>query len=131
MNFDDTIRYRLELDMIERDAALGNERAIELLRSDFALAINAAHLLALSPADIDVRVLSRWIPQEGVARYIVSLELVERTPRMTDEQAAELLHREFRRAQNAGYFRRIAAEDFSVRLVAREPVVTHAALHAA
>jgi hypothetical protein len=131
MNFEDTIRYRLELDMIERDAALGDERAIRLLRSEFALAINASHLLALSCDDIDVRVRSRSIPQEGVARYAVALELVERTARMTDEQAAELLNREFQRAQNAGYFRRIAGEDFSVRLVARERVLTPADLRAA
>jgi len=131
VNADDTIRYRLELDLIERDAVLGNAPAIELLRSDFALAINASHLQALSAGDIDVRVLSRSIPQEGVARYVVSLELVERRPRPTDEQAAELLQREFRRAQNAGHFLRIAAEDFSARLVARERALTHAALRAA
>lgn len=128
---DDITRYRLELDMLERDATLGSSRAIALLRSEFALALNASHFMALSAADIEVGSIWRSVPQEGVARYAVELVLEERTPSMTDEQAAELLQREFARAQNASHFIRIASDDFGVRLAARERVLTHAQLRAA
>jgi hypothetical protein len=128
---DDTMRYRLELDMLERDATLGNSRAIELLRGEFALALNASYLMALSAGDIEVGSISRSTPQEGVARYAVELLLEERTPAMSDEQAAELLQREFALAQNASHFIRIASDDFGVTLAERERVVTHAGLRAA
>ena len=131
MNPHDITRYRLELDVIERDGALSHRRAADLLRSEFALAVNAAYLRRLSVDDIAVGAITRSIPQEGVARYTVVLDLVERTPQMTDEQAAELVRREFRHAQNAAQFRRIASEDLSVALVARERVVTSAGLRAA
>ncbi len=128
---DDTTRYRLELDMIERDAALGSDRAIALLRREFALAANASYFIALSAGEIEVGSIWRSIPQEGVARYCVELLLVERTPSMTHQQVAELLRRGFAAAQNAAHFIRIAAEDFDVRLAARESVVAHAQLRAA
>ncbi len=132
MNHDDITRYRLELDMLERDSALSNGRAIELLRSEFALALNAAYFSALSGDDIGVSVIARSAPQEDVARYDVVLELVERSPSMTDEQAGELVRREFQRAQNASHFLRISREDFCARLVAREhAVVAASALRAA
>lgn len=127
----DTMRYTLELDLLERDATLGDSRATALLRSEFARAVNASYLAGLSAGDIEVGAIGRSIPQEGVARYAVELVLRERTPSLTDEQAAELLAREFARAQNASHFIRIASDDFGVRLAAREPVVTHAALRAA
>lgn len=129
---DDTTRYVLQLDMLERDAMLGNRRAAELLRSEFALALNASYFMALSAGDIQVGAIWRSIPQEGVARYCVELLLAERAPAMTDEQAAELLRREFARAQNASHFIRSAAEDFRVTLVTRADVVgTHVSLRAA
>lgn len=128
---DDTTRYRLELDMLERDATLGNRRATALLRSEFARAVNASYLMALSAGDIEVGAIWRSIPQEGVARYAVELLLEERRPSMTHEQVAGLLRREFARAQNASHFIRIASEDFDVRLVARESVVTRVSLRAA
>ncbi len=124
---DDTTRYRLDLDMLERDATLGNSRATALLRSEFALAFNASYFMALS-GDVEVRAIWRSIPQEGVARYTVELVLEERAPSVTDEQAAELLRREFARAQNASHFIRIASGDFGVTLTARERIATHAAL---
>jgi hypothetical protein len=128
---DDTMRYRLELDMLEREPALGNGRAIELLRSEFALAINASYFMALSAGDVEVGSIWRSTPRDGVARYAVELVLDERTPAMTDEQAAGLLRREFALAQNASHFIRIASEDFGVTLAAREPVATRDALRAA
>jgi hypothetical protein len=131
MDHDDITHYTLELDVCERDGTLGNRRAIDLLRSEFALALNASYFMALSADDIAVRAVSRSIPQAGVARYVFVLELVERHPAMTDEQAGELLRREFQRAQNASHFLRACREDFDVRLVARERVVTQAELRAA
>lgn len=121
---DDTARYRLELDMLERDAGLGNHHAIELLRSEFALALNASYLMALSPGDIRIGAIWRIVVQEGVARYAVEVLLDERTPSTSDEQVAELLRREFAHAQNASHFSRIASEDFDVRLAVRERVST-------
>lgn len=128
---DDTTRYRLELDMLERDATLGNSRAIALLRSEFALALNASYFMSLSGGDIEIGSIWRSIPQEGVARYCVVLLLAERVPSMTHGQVAALLRREFARAQNASHFIRIASDDFDVKLVARESVVTHVQLRAA
>jgi len=131
MHHDDITRYRLELDVLERDGALSNRRAIDLLRSEFALALNASYLMGLSAGDIEVGFISRCTPQEGVARYAVVLELVERAPAMTDEEIGELLHREFQRAQNAAHFWRVCRDDFRVTLVARERAGTHAELRAA
>lgn len=129
---DDTIRYALELDMLERDATRANSEAIALLRNEFARALNASYLMALSVGDIEIAAVWRSIPQEGVARYAVEILLEERTPSMSDEQAGELLQREFARAQNASHFIRIASEDFSPRLVARVSGRTpHASLRAA
>jgi len=126
MDHEDIIRYRLELDVLERDETPGNARAIELLRSDFALALNASYLMGLSGEDIHVGAIWRSTPQEGVARYSVELLLEERAPSMTDEQVAELVAREFQHAQNASHFLRVAREDFRVTLTARERVAVHA-----
>jgi EAL domain-containing protein (putative c-di-GMP-specific phosphodiesterase class I) len=131
MDHDDITHYTLELDICEREAALGHRHAVALLRSEFALALNASYFIALSADDITVGAVSRSIPRAGVARYVVVLELVERDPAMTDEQADELLRREFQRAQNASYFLRACREDFAVGLVARERVSAQADLRAA
>jgi hypothetical protein len=131
MHHDDITRYRLKLDVLERDDALSNRRAIDLLRSEFALALNASYLRGLSAGDIEVGFISRSTSQEGVARYTVVLELVERTPSMTDEEVGELLQREFQRAQNAAHFWRVCRDDFRVTLVAREHAGAHSALRAA
>ena len=113
-------RYELQLDVLERNGALSDSAATALLRSEFALAVNASYFSLLSDHGLAVDVLSRETPQDGVARYSVVLELDERTPNMTDEQAAELVCREFRRAQNASHFARISSEDFCAKLIARE-----------
>jgi len=112
MNHENITRYRLQLDMVERDGALTHRRAGELLRSEFALAMNASYFLALSADDIEIGAIWRSVPRRGVARYAVELFLRERNPVMTDEQAAELLAGELARAQNASHFLRIAAGDF-------------------
>ena len=113
---DTTARYSLELDMIERDRSTG----AALLRSEFGLALNASHFMALSAGDIQVGEIERSVPQEGIARYTVELVLDERRPSMSDVEVADVLEREFALAQNASYFLRIAVEDFNVRLVDRE-----------
>ena len=113
-------RYELQLDVLERNGDLSDSAATALLRSEFALAVNGSYFTLLSHDAVAIDVLSRETPQDGVARYIVVLELDERTPNMTDEQAAELVCREFRRAQNASHFARISREDFCAKLVARE-----------
>ena len=131
MDHDHTTRYRLELDMLERDAALANPRAIELLRNEFALALNASYFMQLSGGDIEVGAIWRTVPQKGAARYAVELLLDERRPQMSDDEIARLVQREFQHAQNASYFLRLAREDFAVRLTARERVTSHEALRAA
>lgn len=131
MDHDDTIRYRLELDVLERDETLGSARATELLRSEFALALNASYFTGLSAEDIHVGAIWRSTPQEGAARYAVELLLEERAPSMTDEQAARLLQHEFQHAQNGSHFLRIAREDLRVTLVARERVTSHQRARAA
>jgi hypothetical protein len=131
MDHDETTRYRLELDMLDRDGTLGNRRAVDLLRSELALALNAAYFVALSAGDIRVGEIRRSVPQEGVARYAVEFLLDERRPAMTDAQAGELVARAFALAHNASHFVRINGGELSVRLVARESVGTRAALRAA
>ena len=124
-------RYEIELDMLERNRGLSDRRAVELLRREFQLALNASHFSALSAEDVAVRVTSRTIPQEGVARYAVTLEFAERTPGLDDERAAALLRREFQRALNASYFWRMSDEDFPVTVVSRAALAPYAPLRAA
>lgn len=131
MDHDHTTRYRLELDMLEREAALANPRAIELLRREFALALNASYFMQLSGGDIEVGSIWRTVRQEGAARYSVELLLEERTPQLSDDEIARLVQREFRHAQNASCFLRIAREDVAVRLMARERVTSRETLRAA
>ena len=131
MHHDEITRYRLELDIAERDATLGNLHAIELLRNELALALNASYLRQLSGGDIEVGAIWRSLPRVGVARYAVELLLEERRPELSDDEIAGVVRREFRRAQNASHFLRIAREDFAARLTARERVAGRQALRAA
>jgi hypothetical protein len=124
-------RYEIELDMLERDSALSDRQGVMLLRSEFQLALNASHFSAVSAGDIAVAVVSRAVPQEGVARYCVALEFAERTPELDDEQARALLLREFQRALNASYFWRMCSDDFRVRIISRAMVATRPTLRAA
>lgn len=117
---DDSMRYTLELEMLERHAVLGSRRGAELLRAEFALALNASYLIHLSAGEIEVGAIWRSVLPHGMTRYVVELVLEERRPGMTDEQAAELVQREFALAQNASHFLRVSRDDFGARLVARE-----------
>jgi hypothetical protein len=119
MDFSAT-RYEIKLDVLERRPDLGDREAIALLRSEFALALNASHFIALSEDDPEIAVASRTIPQEGVARYELTLEFVPRRA-MSERRAIELVHSEFQRAINASHFWRVCVEDPAVTVVSREP----------
>lgn len=124
------MRYEIEIDVIERRPGLSDRDAIALLRSEFTRALNASHFIALSADDPEVTVVSRTVPQEGVARYAVELEFVERRA-ISEADAIALVHSEFARALNASYFSRVEAADPIVRVVARDLAVQPAELHRA
>lgn len=56
-------RYVLQLDVLERDSDLSDPAAAALLRSEFALAVNASYFGLLSDDDFAIDVRSREIPQ--------------------------------------------------------------------
>jgi hypothetical protein len=117
----DLIRYAIQLEMLERSSDLSDRDAIELLLSEFALAHNAGRFDALSGDAIELDVLSRSSPQEGVARFTIALLLSERRPELHDAAVARLLERSFDAALNASYFLRICTDDnVTLRLLSRE-----------
>jgi len=118
----DLMLYEIALEMPERDAALTDRQAVELLQAEFALANNAARFDILSGDDIGFYVVSRSTPQEGVARYDVELELRERDPRLDYDGALKLLRRAFQDANNASYFVRVSSDEIAVTLLSRAPV---------
>jgi hypothetical protein len=126
----DLMRYTLQLEMLERNGALSDQQATDLLHSEFALALNASRFVALTADDIEVDAISRGTPQEGVTRYGVELYLEERTSGLDDEQAMALLRRALQDALNASYFLRVCVDDLTVKLVARAPVGAPARLRA-
>jgi len=115
-----TTRYEIELDVLERHPGLDDREAIALLRSEFQLALNASHFIALSEDDPEVVVASRTAPQEGVARYAMTLELVERRG-CCDDHAIALLNAEFTRALNASHFWRVCVDDPTITVISRAP----------
>jgi hypothetical protein len=126
----DLMRYTLQLEMLERNGALSDQQAIDLLHSEFALALNASRFVAVSADDIEVEATSRGTPQEGVTRYGVELHLKERTCGLDDEQAMALLRRAFQDAINASYFWRVCVDDLTVELISRARVPAPAPLRA-
>jgi hypothetical protein len=124
-------RYEIELDVLERRPGLGDREAMALLRSEFALAFNASHFIALSSEDPVVAIRSRVVPQEGVARYALTLDVAERDARATEEQAIALLRSEFQRALNASHFWRVCVEDPMVTIVSRAVAGSASALRRA
>jgi len=131
MNHDLT-RYELQLEMLERNSLLGARAAMRLLSSEFTLAQNAAYFAALSADDIAFDVLSRSTPQEGVTRFTVTLELVERRPQLSDDEVTSLLEQAFTKALNASYFLRVCTDDnVTLRLLSREFVADDAVLRRA
>jgi hypothetical protein len=105
----------IELDVRERRPDLADRDAIALLRSEFSLALNASHFIALSAVDPDVDVLWREPARDGSARYGLSLEFVARRP-LGEDAAVALVRSEFARALNAGHFLRVCAGDPTVRV---------------
>lgn len=75
----------------------------------------------LAVGDIEIEVMSRSTPQEGVTRYTIDLRLEERDPGLDDQQASALLRQAFTDALNASHFLRVCAGDMTVELVARTP----------
>jgi hypothetical protein len=115
-------RYEIELDVLERRPDLGDREAIALLRSEFALALNASHFIALGADDPVIVVESRSMPQEAVARYALTLDVVERDSIATAERAIALVRSEFQRALNASHFWRVCVDDPTVTIVSRDIV---------
>jgi hypothetical protein len=124
----DPMRYALQLEMLEKVGALGDEEAIALLRSEFVLAQNAGRFNALTASEIEIGHVSRSTPQEGVTRYLVELEIEERHPNLDDDAAASLLCRAFTNALNASYFQRICEDALTMKLISREPAEAPAPL---
>jgi hypothetical protein len=120
-------RYEIELDMLERRPGLSDRDAIALLRREFQLAVNASHFIALAEDDPCLVDVSRTVPQEGVARYALTLEFAERRS-LSAQQTTALVHSEFVRAFNASYFLRICLDDLPTVVVARELVADEAPL---
>jgi hypothetical protein len=115
-------RYALQLEMLEQSGVIGDEQAIELVRSEFALAQNAGRFAALTPDDIVLGAVSRSTPQEGVTRYDIELILVERDESTDDRRAQAQLCRAFTDALNASYFVRVCEDALTLRLVSRAPL---------
>jgi hypothetical protein len=131
MDVDCTTRYELELEMIERRPALSDRQAMELLRREFALALNAGNFSMLAEGDVAVDIVSRSVPQEGVGRFGVVMELCERGNGLSNEVAVDVLQREFRRALNAAHFWRVSVEDIGVTVLYRRHVSPRLDLRAA
>jgi hypothetical protein len=120
MNTDIATRYEIELDAIERHPEIAEHDALELLRSEFRLAFNASHFIALSVDDPQVTVVSRTHPQEGVARFTLTFDFVPRRER-SDDDAIALIRSEFQRALNASYFLHAFVEDPAIAVYPDEP----------
>jgi hypothetical protein len=122
------MRYELELEMLEQTGLVDDEQAIELVRSEFALAQNAGRFDAVAAGDIELGEVSRSTPQEGVTRYAVELFVEERKPGVDDDRARALLCRAFTDAINASCFLRICEDALTLRLVSRAPLTVDAPL---
>ena len=115
-------RYEIELDIVERRPDLADPEAIALLRSEFALALNASHFIALSADDPTIVVQSRTVLGDGVARYALTLDAVERAGIDGEEQAIALVRSEFQRAVNASHLWRVCLDDPAITILSRELV---------
>jgi hypothetical protein len=128
----DLTRYELQLEMLERNGALGERASMQLLRSEFALAQNAGYFDVLSADDIVLDVLARSTPQEGVTRFTVALELTERRPQFDDDELTAVLERAFITALNASYFMRVCTDgNVTLRLLSRALVADDVTLRRA
>jgi hypothetical protein len=125
-------RYEIDLDVVERRPDLGDREAMALLRSEFTLALNASHFIALSADDPEIVVESRTPLGNGVARYALTLDAVERPALAGDEERAiALVRSEFQRAVNASHLWRVCLDDPTVTIVSRELVDSRSPLRLA
>ncbi len=106
-----------ELEFVERRPQLRDAEAIALMRSEFRLALNNLHFIALSAEDPEMVIDARTVSRHGTTRYDLTLRFVPRDATATDDELAELVYSEFRRAVNASHFLRIAADDPVVTVI--------------
>lgn len=118
----DPMRYALHLELLEQDGVRDDDHAIELLRSEFALANNAALFDAITDADIELGAVTRRRGADGVARYRIELFVREREEGLDDRRAVALLLRALTDALNASYFLRLCSDVRTMRLVSRTRV---------
>jgi hypothetical protein len=118
---DNATRCEIDLDILERRPDLSDRDALELLRSEFRLAVNASHFIALSADDPQIVAASRAVGLDAIARYELTLEFVARRE-LEQVDAIALVRREFQRALNASYFSRVCVEDLAVTVRAGELV---------
>jgi hypothetical protein len=112
-------RYEIDLDVVERRPDLGDREAIALLHSEFVLALNASHFIALSADDPAIAIQSRTLLGDGVARYALTLDAVERAVVTSDQRAIALVRSEFQRALNASHLWRVCLDDPTVTILSR------------
>jgi hypothetical protein len=124
-------RYEIDLDVVERRPDLGDREAIALLHSEFALALNASHFIAVSADDPAIAVESRTLLGNGVARYALTLDAVERAAITSDQRAIALVRAEFQRALNASHLWRICLDDPTVTILSRAVVDSRSTLRRA
>jgi hypothetical protein len=118
---DNATRYEIDLDVLERRPELSDRAAIDVLRSEFRLAVNASHFIALSADDPELVAVSRGAGQDGEARYGLTLEFVPRRE-LAPADAIALVHSEFQRALNASYFARVCVDERAITVRSRELV---------
>jgi hypothetical protein len=121
-------RYEIDLDVVERRPGLDDREAIALLRSEFALALNASHFIALSADDPTIAIESRTLLGNGVARYALTLDAVERAVVTSDQRAITLVRSEFQRAINASHLWRTCLDDPTVTILSRAVVDSRSTL---
>ena len=113
------MRYSLQLEMLEPVGVLSDEHAIELLRSEFALAQNAGRFDKVTAGAIRLGSVVRDTPQEGVTRYIVEVLVEERSAGLDDERAEAVLCQAITGALNASYFLRVCEDALRMQLLTR------------
>ena len=114
----DSMRYTLQLEMLERNDDFGRE-AIALLHDELMLALNAGRFIALSANDIEARVSAAARRRRALRATRSSSTSRSARPSATTSASA-LVQRAFTSALNASYFLRICTDDLvTVRLVSR------------
>ena len=128
MNHDHTTRYRIELDVLERDSTAGDPRALALLRSEL-LARPQRVVLQPPQRARDRRQRALAPDSAGGRRTLRGRARAVRAHAGHDRRAGRrVVRREFQHALNASHFWRICRDDARATLVSRERVETRHAL---